>query len=44
MLICLVPFCQFFGDSVVTGRGLIHGRPVFVFSQVRAALRHTLSH
>lgn len=22
------------GDSVITGRGLINGRPVFVFSQV----------
>jgi len=25
---------KFPGDSVITGRGLIHGRPVFVFSQV----------
>lgn len=22
------------GDSVITGRGLINGRPIFVFSQV----------
>ena len=27
------PENKFTGDSVVTGRGKIHGRPVFVFSQ-----------
>ena len=26
------------GDSVITGRGLISGRPVFVFSQVSISL------
>jgi len=35
------------GDSVITGRGLISGRPVFVFSQVSASLishRQTMGH
>ena len=28
-------FKQFPGDSVITGQGLINGRPVFLYSQVR---------
>lgn len=34
-VMCVLCHCQFPGDSVVTGRGRISGRLVYVFSQVQ---------
>lgn len=36
-------FCQFPGDSVVTGHGLVNGRPVFIFSQDATVFGGSLS-
>ena len=41
VFVCYMTFCFYFqypGDSVITGRGLINGRVVFLFSQVSVSI------